>query len=82
MEQILQKIVKDLQPIFNGFPLEGGEMILDTYHAKSTSEERARNIFDTLYNTVTGYKRRLTSLAEEVRNCYLIFMKLILCAFV
>ncbi|XP_067936870.1 coiled-coil domain-containing protein 171-like [Watersipora subatra] len=65
MEQISQKIVKDLQPIFNGFPLEGGETILDTYHAKSTSEERARNIFDTLYNTVTGYKRRLTSLAEE-----------------
>lgn len=69
MEEISQKIVNDLQPLFSGFPTETGEISLDSssHKLKTASQDRTRNVFDTLYNTVDRYKKRFTALNEEVR---------------
>ena len=67
MEEISQKIVNDLQPVFQGFPCETGETPLISVDKITTaSADRTRNVFDTLHNTVSRYKKRLTALAEEV----------------
>ena len=74
MEEISQKIVDDLQPVFNGFPSEVGDIEAEscTHSLRTTPEDRTRNVFDTLYNTVAKYKKRLTLLTEEVKVLFLI----------
>ena len=73
MEEISQKIVNDLQPVLGGFPSETGEIKPERpdHNVKIASQDRTRAVFDTLYNTVARYKKRLTALSEEVTSCVL-----------
>lgn len=67
MEEVSQKIVNDLQPVFQGFPCENTEKTpVSLDKVAMASAERTRNVFDTLHNTVAKYKKRFTTLADEV----------------